>query len=180
VSGWRHSSLSAGYGNHITLLMIHRNGCTMYSPTGQLQDVTSMHGFTTVLSQHPVISSCWGGQNKIRTKYKILSHILNIIPANTLQAAAAATNIFDSFRKYKSGIMCKNWKSIIQPYQIFLSLVSVNKAKNAMTYTSICKQQFIWKIHPPPATEHRLQAPQRLPGIFGDGIQSLAHAGNWT
>jgi hypothetical protein len=51
--------------------------------------------------------------------------------------------------------MCKNWKSIIQPYQIFLSLVSVNKVKNAMTYTSICKQQFIWKIHPP--TSHWIQ-----------------------
>lgn len=36
----------------------------MYSPAGQLQDVMSMHGFTIVLSQHPVISSCWGGQTK--------------------------------------------------------------------------------------------------------------------
>ena len=80
----------------------------MYSPPSQLQDVMSMHGSTIVLRQHPVISSCWGGQ----TKYEILSHILNTIPANILQAAAAVaaaatTNIFDSFRKYKSGIMCK-------------------------------------------------------------------------
>jgi hypothetical protein len=64
------------------------------------------------LHYSPKSTSCdfflLGWANKIRTKYKILSHILNIIPANTLQAAAAATNIFDSFRKYKSGIMCKN------------------------------------------------------------------------
>ena len=30
--------------------------------------------------------------------------------------------------------MCEDWKSIIKPYRIFLSLVSVNKVKNAMIY----------------------------------------------